>query len=356
MSSPMRLSRRTLTLSVGLALLTVLTCLVAFLPVPYVTMRPGPVFNTLGDLDGRPMLTFGKGVRTYPTDGRLDFTTVSVTRAESRMSLSGAIEGWLDPDVAVVPHDFVYPDRQTNEESRAEGAAELASSQDASRAAALKAAGLTVVELPKVAQVVEGGPAEGKLQAGDLILTVDGRKVADQEAVGKAISARKPGAEVTIGYRRDGKDGTATITTTEMPDDPEKARVGISVGTGFEFPIEIENHIGDRVGGPSAGAMFALAIYDELTPGALTGGQNVAGTGTIDPDGKVGAIGGVRQKMAGAAKAGADIFLVPAQNCQEATAGGDFDMTLVKVEKLQDAIDAVSALAKNPNAKVSSCE
>ncbi|MCL3838873.1 YlbL family protein [Aeromicrobium duanguangcaii] len=356
MASPMRLSRRTLTLTVGLSFLTVLTCLVAFLPVPYVTMRPGPVFNTLGDLDGTPMLTFGKGVRTYPTDGRLDFTTVSVTRAESRMSLSGAIEGWLDPNVAVVPHDFVYPDRQTNEQSQAEGAAELASSQDASRAAALKAAGFTVKELPKVAQVVEKGPAEGKLEAGDLILTVDGRKVDDQAAVGEAISARKPGTEVTIGYRRDGKDGTATITTTAMPDDPKKARVGISVGTGFEFPIEIENNIGDRVGGPSAGTMFALAIYDELTPGPLTGGQNVAGTGTIDPDGNVGAIGGVRQKMAGAAKAGADVFLVPAQNCQEATDGGDFDMTLVKVEKLQDAIDAVGALAKNPKTKVASCE
>src|SRR5699024_5210968 len=97
----MRLSRRTLTLSVGLALLTVLTCLVAFVPVPYVTMKPGPVFNTLGEIDGTRMLTFGDDVRTYPTDGQLDFTTVSVTRAESTMSLASAIQGWLDPDVAV---------------------------------------------------------------------------------------------------------------------------------------------------------------------------------------------------------------------------------------------------------------
>lgn len=356
MSSPLRLSRRTLTLSVGLSVVTVLTCLVAFLPVPFVTMRPGPVFNTLGELDGTPMLTFGDDVRTYPTDGRLDFTTVSVTRAESRMSLAGAIEGWLDPDVNVVPHDFVYPDHQTNEQSTAEGAAQLASSQDASRAAALRAAGMTVPEVPKVSAIVEDGPAQGKLEVDDLILTVDGEKVATQEAVGQAVGDRQPGDDVTIGYRRDGEDGTVTIRTTAMDDDPDQARVGIAVGSTFEFPIDIENHIGDRVGGPSAGTMFALAIYDSLTPGALTGGQNVAGTGTIDPEGTVGSIGGVRQKMAGAAEAGADIFLVPAANCREAAEGDDFGMTLVKVATLQDAIDALGTLAKDPKAEVASCE
>jgi len=351
----MRLSRRTLTLAVGLSVLTVLTCLVAFLPVPYVTMKPGPVFNTLGEIDGTPMITFGDDVRTYPTDGRLDFTTVSVTRAESTMSLAGAIEGWLDPDVNVVPHDFIYPDQQTNEESNAEGAAQLASSQDASRAAALRAAGQKVVEVPKVAGVVEDGPAEGELEVDDLILSVDGREVTTPASVGEAIGTRSPGDEVRIGYRRDGREGTATITTTALGDDEKKARIGITVGSGFRFPIEIQNHIGDRVGGSSAGTMFALAIYDSLTPGALTGGQNVAGTGTISPDGQVGAIGGVRQKMAGAARAGADVFLVPADNCTEAAQGDDFGMTLVKVGTLEEAIDAVSELAENPKAEVASC-
>lgn len=351
----MRLSRRTLTLSVGLFSVVVLTCLVAFVPVPYVTMKPGPVFNTLGKVDGTAMITFGEGVRTYPTDGQLDFTTVSVTRADSTMSLAAAIEGWLDPEVAVVPHDFLYPDQQTNEQSSAEGAAQLASSQDASRAAALRAAGIEVTEVPKVAGVVEDGPANGKLEVDDLIVTVDGRKVTTPESVGQAIGTRKPGGDVTIGYRRDGGEGKATITTTAIGDDPDKARIGITVGSGFRFPIEIQNHIGDRVGGSSAGTMFALAIYDSLTPGALTGGQHVAGTGTITPEGEVGAIGGVRQKMAGAANAGADIFLVPADNCPEAVRGDGFGMTLVKVGTLTEAIDAVSALAENPKAKVSSC-
>ncbi len=351
----MRLSRRTLTLTVGMSILVVLTCVVAFARVPYVTMRPGPVFDTLGEIDGTAMITFGDDVRTYPTEGRLDFTTVSVTRAESRMSLTAALEAWLDPNVAVVPHDFIYPDHQTNEESTAESAALLASSQDSSRAAALRAAGLEVTETPKVADVVEDGPADGKLEVDDLLLSVDGKDVTTQESVSAAINRHEPGEDVTIGYRRDGQDGEVTITTAVLGDEPDKARIGISVGVGFNFPIEVENHIGDRVGGSSAGTMFALAIYDELTPGPLTGGQHVAGTGTIDPEGVVGAIGGVRQKMAGAASAGADIFLVPAANCDEATDGGDFGMTLVKVAELHEAIDALGVLAKDPKAKVPSC-
>lgn len=351
----MRLSRRTLTLIVAMSILTVLTCLVAFARVPYVTMRPGPVFNTLGEIDGTAMITFGDDVRTYPTDGRLNFTTVSVTRAESRMSLAAAMQAWLDRDIAVVPHDFLYPNDQTDEQSKAESAAQLASSQDSSRAAGLRAAGYEVTETPKVAAVVEDGPAVGKLEVDDLILSVDGKHVTTQKSVSEAISKHSPGEDVTIGYQRGGKKDQATITTAAIGDEPDKARVGISVGIGFEFPIEVENHIGDRVGGSSAGTMFALAIYDELTPGSLTGGQNVAGTGTIDPDGVVGAIGGVRQKMAGAADAGADIFLVPAANCEEATVGHDFDMTLVKVAELDEAIDALDALAKDPKAKVPSC-
>lgn len=352
----MRLSGRSLSLSAAVSMLVLLGAIVALVPVPYVTMRPGPTFDTLGTVGDTPMLTFGDGVKTYPTEGRLDFTTVSVTQAEAKMTLSTAFTAWLDPDVAVVPHSFLYPEGETDAQSREQGAAQLASSQDASKAAGLRAAGFTVPEVATVAQVVDGSPAEGKLRAGDEIVSVDGAKVTSQAKAAELIGGRKPGEEVTIGYRRGGQDGEVTVRTVAMDDDPDKARVGIAVGTSFDFPIEVENHIGDRVGGPSAGTMFALAIYDELTPGALTGGQHVAGTGTISPEGWVGSIGGVRQKMAGAARAGADIFLVPADNCEEAMSGGDFGMTIVKVGTLPDAITAVRALGEDPHADVPSCK
>ncbi len=351
----MRLSPRVLTLSVGLTIATVLGCLVAFLPVPYVTMKPGPVFDTLGEVDGTAMITFGDGVRTYPTEGRLDFTTVSITRAESHLSLAAALEGWLDPDVAVVPHDFMYPDHQTDEESSAQSAAQLASSQDSARAAALRAAGYEVREVPRVVEVVEGGPADGVLRVEDVIVRIDGARVSSPDEVGAAIREHRPGESVELIVEREGRRIELTVGTEPTEDDPDRPRVGILVGTGFEFPIEVENHIGDRVGGSSAGMMFALAIYDALTPGSLTGGRNVAGTGTIDPDGDVGPIGGVRQKMAGAARNGSDVFLVPSENCDEAVEGDDFGMTLVKVDTVEDAIDALETLAENPKAEVTSC-
>lgn len=348
------MSRRTATLTVtGIALVAV-SCLVFILPVPYSTMRPGPSFDTLSTLDGQPLLTFGAGVETYETEGELAFTTVSVSRAETEIALPAALQAWWDKDVDLVPHDFLYPHGETNEDASQQGAAQLSSSQDASRAAALRALGMDVPETVSVRSVVEGSPAEGVLEEGDEILAVGGERVADQQQVADTIGALEPGDEVQLEIAREGVPQQVTIGTVPAEDDPERARVGIVVGVGFDFPIEIENHIGDRVGGPSAGLMFALAIYDKLTPGALTGGLSIAGTGTITPDGAVGPIGGIKQKIAGAEDGGATVFLVPSANCAEA-ATADTAMTLVDVETMQQAIEAIETLADNPEAEVPTC-
>lgn len=348
------MSRRTGTLTVtGLALIVV-SCLVFILPVPYSTMRPGPSFDTLSTLDGQPLLTFGDGVETYETEGELSFTTVSVSRAETEIALPEALQAWWDKDVDLVPHDFLYPHGETNEDASQESAAQLSSSQDASRVAALRALGMDVPETVSVRSVVEGSPADGVLEEGDQILAVDGERVADQQQVADTIGALQPGDEVRLEIARDGVSQQVTIGTVPADDDPERARVGIAVGVGFDFPIDIENHIGDRVGGPSAGLIFALAIYDKLTPGAMTGGQSVAGTGTITPDGEVGPIGGIKQKIVGAENGGATVFLVPSANCAEA-ATADTSMTLVDVETMQQAIEAIETLADNPEAEVPTC-
>jgi len=146
-----------------------------------------------------------------------------------------------------------------------------------------------------------------------------------------------------------------SIVTRADPKDKSVPRVGISIGVKYSYPFDVNNNVGTDVGGPSAGTMFALAIYDKLTPGSLTGGKKVAGTGEITPDGTVAPIGGVRQKMAGAAKAHVSIFLVPAANCAEAADGDDHGLKLVKISKLKDAISSLEALAKNPDATVPSC-
>jgi len=350
------MSRRTATLTATLVALAVATCLMLILPVPYSTMKPGPAFNALGSIDDEPLLSFGEGVKTYPTDGELAFTTVSVSRAQADVNLVTALRAWFDPDVRLVPHDFLYRDGETDEDASQQGAEQLSSSQDASRAAALRAMGMEVPETVRVSEVVEDSPADGVLRDGDRITSVDGKRVQEGGQVAKLIGEVKPGDEVTLGIVRDSEASEVTVDTEPAEDDPKRARIGVSVGPGFDFPIEIENNIGDRVGGPSAGMMFALAIYDKLTPGALTGGLSIAGTGTISPDGVVGPVGGVDQKMAGAAESGATIFLVPAANCAEAAqADSDESMRLVKVESLEGAITTIKTLAEDPEAKAPAC-
>ncbi len=349
------LSRRYGTLLAAGITFVALVCVAFLVPVPYVKMSPGPVFNTLGDFDGEPMFTFGKGVKTYPTEGALDFTTVSVTRADTKLSLVGVMKAYFTDDVAVVPHDIVYPENQSAADSDAAGQAQLTSSKDASRVAALRAAGYTVPESTAVAGLTKGAPAAGKLEKGDEIRSVDGRRTVSARSVVEAVSSLQPGKVVAIGYRRDGRAGVARITTKADAANPKVARVGVTLRSSYDFPVSITNHVGDQIGGPSAGTMFALAIYDRLTPGQLTGGRDVAGTGEITSDGLVGPIGGIRQKLAGAAAAGATVFLAPASNCNEVRASDHHGMKIVKVSTLKGAIDALEKLAANGKASVPTC-
>jgi PDZ domain-containing protein len=333
----------------------VLTCVAFLVPVPYVTMRPGPAFDTLGTFDDKPMFTFGEGVKTYPTTGSLDFTTVSVTRAETRLSLGEAFEAYFTKDSAVVPRSLIYREGESAKDAKAQGQAQLASSKDSSRVAGLRAAGYTVPEVPAIDSVNDDASAQGKLRKGDEIRSVNGRSTPTADAVVKAVGRVDPGDTVTIGYTRDGEENTVEIVTRPDAKDKTLPRIGVMLRSRFDFPIKITNNVGQQVGGPSAGAMFALAIYDRLTPGSLTGGRVVAGTGEIAPDGTVGPIGGIRQKIAGAADDGAKVFLVPSANCAEAADGDDHGMRLVDVSKLDDAIGSLEKLAKDPQASVPEC-
>ncbi|AXT84209.1 PDZ/DHR/GLGF domain-containing protein [Aeromicrobium sp. A1-2] len=355
MSDPSKLSTRYTTMVVATVSLIVLSTLAFIVPVPYVTLKPGPAFDTLGDFDGKPTFTFGKDVTTYPTTGSLDFTTVSVTRPGGNLSLAEAITAYLDRDNAVVPKSLIYPDNQSNKQSTAESAAELSSSKDSSRVAALREAGYTVTSQVAVTSLVKGGASEKVLKVGDIVTKVDGTEVSNPDQTVKAVGVHEPGDTIDMTVERKGVTTEVSIVSLPDADDATIPRIGITLGEKYRYPISITNNVGSQIGGPSAGAMFALAIYDNLTPRSLTGGKRIAGTGEMLPDGTVGPIGGVRQKMAGASAAGATIFLVPAANCAEASDGDDDGLRLVKITKLKDAISSLEALAKDSTATVPTC-
>ncbi|MBJ6643925.1 PDZ/DHR/GLGF domain-containing protein [Streptomyces sp. BSE7F] len=359
--------RRTATMLASTLMLIALLCAGVFIPVPYAEMSPGPTVNTLGEHDGEPVLQIA-GRKTYPTDGHLNMTTVRVTSADYRMNLVEAVYGWLAHDTKVVPHDTLYPDGKTEEESTQENAEEFSQSQESAKVAALKELDVPVKSWVIVSTVVKDAPAEGKLHAGDVIKAVDGEPVKEPSDVADLVTERRPGEDVVFTIvpakeqaaaekekRTAVKTEKVTITTRASDDAGEKrAVVGISAGTDHTFPFTVDIKLAD-VGGPSAGLMFALGIYDKLTPGSITGGSFVAGTGTIDDEGKVGPIGGIEMKTVGARDKGAEYFLTPADNCAAAAMDTPDGLTLVKVGTIDDALDALKDIRAGDTADLPTC-
>lgn len=346
-------------------MLIALLCAGVFIPVPYSEMSPGPTVNTLGEAGGEPVLQIS-GRKTYPTSGHLNMTTVRVTGADYRMNLVEAVYGWLAHDSVVVPHDTLYPDGKTEEESTQENAEEFSQSQESAKTAALRELGIPVQTRVVVSSVLKNTPAEGKLHAGDVIKAVDGTAIKDPKDVAKLVTKHKPTEKVVFtivpakeaaAAEKAGKEpvGSEDVTiTTKKAGDDNRAIVGIQAGPDHTFPFTIDIKLAD-VGGPSAGLMFSLGIVDKLTPGDLTGGKFVAGTGTIDEDGKVGPIGGIEMKTVGARNAGAQYFLTPGENCASAAADIPDGLTLVKVKTIDDAKKSLEKIRKGDTAGLPQC-
>ncbi|HTE73394.1 MAG TPA: PDZ domain-containing protein [Actinomycetes bacterium] len=337
------MSRRTLTLAVAGFLVVLLSAIAALLPVPYVALEAGPVTDTLGSV-GKTQLIRIDGRETYPVSGNLDLTTVHVLGGPgSQLGLVTALRGWLDDGIAIVPEDTVYPPGETAEEAEKESAAEMRDSQENATTAALRELGIPVEITSFVQDVPEGSPSSGKLETGDELVAIDGTPVAGGTQLRELITAHDPGDEVRVTVRRDGEERTETVTTERAEDG--RAIVGITTRDEADYPFTVDISLED-VGGPSAGLMFALGIVDKLTPGSLTDGAHIAGTGTIDDTGHVGAIGGITQKMLGAERAGATVFLAPAGNCDEAKETVPDGLRLVKARTLSSAVSSLEQLAE----------
>ncbi|MER5502651.1 MULTISPECIES: PDZ domain-containing protein [unclassified Streptomyces] len=357
--------RRTATMLASTLILIALLCAGVLIKVPYSEMSPGPTVNTLGKVGSEPVLQIS-GHKTYPTSGNLNMTTVRVTGADYRMNLVEAVYGWLAHDGVVVPHDTLYPDGKTEQESTQENAEEFSQSQESAKVAALTELGIPVSSRVVVSTVVKDSPAQGKLHAGDVIKQVDGTPIEQPEDVAKLVTRHDPGEKVTFtiipaktaqAAEKAGKEPEGSrkivITTAKAPKE-DRAIVGIQAGTDHTFPFRIDIELAD-VGGPSAGLMFSLGLIDKLTPGELTGGKFIAGTGTIDDKGKVGPIGGINMKLVGARDAGARYFLTPDENCGAAASDTPSGLTLVRVKTLADARKSLEKIGAGDTAGLPSC-
>jgi PDZ domain-containing protein len=345
------MTQRTWAALLAVPLFVALGLYVAISPLPYVTYAPGLTVNVLGDIGKQPIISV-QGHRTYRDSGALRMTTVSVTERDANLDLFTLMRTWFARDDAVYPYEIQYGSTGSQAQDTQEGQVEMVTSQDAAVAAALTRLGYNLHPGIEIVQVTSGMPAEGKLQVRDLLRRVAGRKIGPKTDVGKVLQAASSGKPVPIVVERNGHRVHVDITPTTK--DGHKV-VGVTLQVGYRFPFNVSVDIPENIGGPSAGLMFALSIYDTLTPGALTGGQVVAGTGTISADGKVGEIGGIQQKIAGARQDGAQLFLVPPANCADALGGDNGSMRLAKAATLGDAISEVKAWSANHNTPLASC-
>ncbi|PZS19970.1 MAG: hypothetical protein DLM57_02810 [Pseudonocardiales bacterium] len=333
-------SRRLRTLLVGGVLFLVLFVLALTMPVPYVILSPGPTYNTLGTDDSGDTIIVINGTTAKATSGHLNLTTVNVSTQP--LTAFAALDGWLLHDEVVVPKAAIYPPGTSQQQVNAQNLQEFTQSQDSATAAAFcelgygKGFGVITVD-PK-------GPARAVLHPGDRLLELNGRPIDSSEKIAAVLGTQTPGTAAKVSVTRAGKPVVLTVVLTTPRAGGKGARLGITVDNGCLAPFEVDLGLGNQIGGPSAGLMFALGIMDKVGTVDLTKGMFIAGTGTIDPDGKVGPIGGIALKMIAARHKGATIFLAPAGNCPEVRAATPKGLTVVQVDTLHAAVKDLLAL------------
>ncbi|MBO9578977.1 MAG: PDZ domain-containing protein [Microbacteriaceae bacterium] len=346
---------------VGLTLLAgsvLCASVVASASAPYAITRPGPVFDVLGDTtvhDAEVPLIEIVDAETYATDGVLDMLTINANGPDSLPTWLQVLEAYFDPSRSVLPIEAVYPpSSDLTPEERNDLL--MQESQTAAIAAALRHLGYETEAELRVAEIEPGSPARGVLEVEDRILSVNGQPLTDVTDIREILAANGFDQPAELVIVRDGAEQTVEVTPAPGSDDPNAPRLGVQIATSVDWPVDVRIQL-ENVGGPSAGMMFALGIIDKLTPESLTGGEVIAGTGTIDGDGEVGPIGGIRQKLFGALGAGADWFLAPAGNCDEVVGHVPGDLQVVAVSTLDEALAALDVISSHGDtAALPTCE
>ena len=322
--------------------------------MPYYALSPGPVSDVSDYIQvDEPSET---------TEGELFFLTVSL----QEVNVIEWVAAKLDARVDLAPRENIRPAGVSQEELRQQNLNAMERSKEDATFVALDYLGYEVTYTGSGALIVstiEESAAEGVLLAGDVIKAVEGEVVEFSSDAVDLIGGRAPGDELVLTIERTSPDDVEPIEVMDVPlvlgpyrfidedgnvlDDPERGMVGVMLDNAdvdIVFPVDVKID-SQNIGGPSAGLMFTLEIIDALTDEDITKGRRIAGTGTINSDGEVGAIGGIRQKTYGAIDAGAEYILVPSGNYEDALDAAGDDIVVVEVATIQDAMTFLASLA-----------
>jgi PDZ domain-containing protein len=345
-------TRRDITLLVALALLVGLMVAAKFISVPYVILEPGPVTDTLGAAPAAhsttgttetPVISIS-GTKTQPSSGHIYLTTVQSLPCGHKPTLWTAVKGWFDKHDAVEPYQVECPPDQTSQQVQQQEQAQMSESQSHAIIAAFRELGYkSTGNRLEISSVQAKAPAAKYLQRGDVIETVNGKQVRDATTLVNLVHSVTPPDPIRLSILRNNQRLSVSPPTFEGP---KGTMIGIGLRiapsfNGIVATIGIDPRV---IGGPSAGTALALGIIDKLTPGGLTGGRTIAGTGTVSPAGKVGPIGGIQQKIAAAAATHATVFFAPASECSDAKSAAPASMTLVSATTLHEVVTALQAI------------
>ena len=320
----------------------------AYFTLPYVSLAPGSA-GSITSLLKVP------ADRSHPPRGEFLITTVSLKQT----TVYDAIQGWLDPDIDVLPEEALFGNVDPDQYSQI-AREDMNTSKQSAVVVALRRLGYTIPERGKGALIrtLAGPevPVAGVLQAGDTVVAIDGKPTTLAQDAVAVLQTRKAGDSLGLSVvsAAGGEPRIETVTLGSRTADScvrgvvagATGCLGVELGTrGQEFDLPFEVSIDTQgIGGPSAGLAFALALLDQLTPGELTGGKKVAVTGTIDIDGMVGDVGGVRQKTAAVRASGADVFLVPPGEFAFAKARAGKKLQVIAVRNLDEALAALGSI------------
>lgn len=320
-------------------LLTIATLLA---PIPFVFFKPGVPDNVAGKIISI------KDAKTYPINGKLFITSILVTNPDSPVFGAETLVNWAIGPHVVLPKESVYPPIKPAQKIERDSRNEMESSKVTSTAAALRYLGYDFDEVYYVSDIRDYSDAIKKLKIGDVITEIDGKEINQIEEIRTSYAKKSIGDSLLITVERKDKNGKVTPVTTRVIlvenldiEEKERPAIGILVGTSARFPIDVDFNL-PGVGGPSAGLIFAVGIVEKLTEEDLVRGRKIAGTGTITASGKVGGIGGIEEKMVGASRIGATIFIAPRENCPdiEHVPKG---LKVIPVSTLSEAIEALRA-------------
>jgi len=337
----LRLSKRRI---IGLLAVVLIVYFLGVYQLPYYIQKPGgaDALDPIVEVDGG-----------FPSEGDMHLVTVSGMQATPILYAAA----FVLPHQEILPLDQVFPEGMSQEDYMAAQMQVMESSQEAATVVAYETAEKDIdvhFNGVYVVAAVEGLPADGKLESGDRIIGIDDAEIHESQDLIDYIDGKEAGDTVTVIFERNDEEHTAEMELEPLDEEGTRVGVGINLVTDREVTVNPEVHFSSgNIGGPSAGLMFSLEIYDQLTDGDLTGGKQIGGTGEIDYEGNVHRIGGIDKKVVASDREDVDIFFAPNEGGRE---GSNYqvaaetaesigtDMKVVPVDTFEDAVEYLESV------------